>query len=469
MITLHWLEWLPVVLYLVVTLVVGLVKSRHPASEEQFILGGRQLTLPAFVMTLVTTWYGGILGVGEFTFLYGLASWVVFGIPYYIFALLFARFLAEKIQQSHLLTIPDQFFHHYGQPAGILATVIAFFITLPAPYILMIGFLVHLVTGWSLSVAIVAGTLVSAIYVLAGGFQAVVRTDKIQFIAMYGGFLIMLGVLVTQFGGISFLTNRLPATHFHPLGELSPWVVLSWFFIALWTFIDPGFYQRCYAARTPAIARKGIVLSVAFWFVFDWLTLSVGLYARAILPDATPVLAYPLLSHQVLPPLISGLFFTALFATIMSTTDSYTLLGAITLGHDLFGRLRRWQDVSRVTLLRVGLVLTTGISIALAIALPSVVQIWYVVGSLCIPPLLLPLLGVYYSRFRLPAHLVPWHLAGAFLLPFAWFIIGWAQSPSILSITYPLGIEPMFPGLAFSLLFFLGFRWSHHSTHHTRP
>ncbi len=457
MISLHWLEWFPVVLYLLITLLVGMARSQTRFSEEQFILGGRQLTLPAFIMTLVTTWYGGILGVGEFTFQYGLTSWVVFGLPYYVFALMFAFLVAEKIQQSRLLTIPDQFFHHFGNTAGKLATMVAFLMTLPAPYLLMIGFILHLVTGWSLTLSIIIGTVLSAIYVLVGGFQAVVRTDKLQFLLMYGGFLLMVALLVSRFGGITFLEKHLPPTHLQPMGNISPWVMFSWFLIALWTFIDPGFYQRCYAARTPATARKGIIISVAFWFVFDVLTTTVGLYARAVLPEAKPLLAYPLLSHQVLPPLLSGIFFTALFATIMSTADSYTLLGAITMGHDLLGRLPRWHRVPRVTLLRMGLLLTTGVSIMLAIALPSVVQIWYVVGSLCIPPLLLPLLTVYFPRFRLTPPLVVAHLIGAFAIPLIWFSIGWMQSPSIMVIEFPLGIQPMFPGLLFSVLFHSGY------------
>ncbi len=452
MIQLHWLEWLPVALYLLITLIIGFYNRDDSASEEHFILGGRQLTLPAFVMTLVTTWYGGILGVGEFTYLYGLANWVVFGLPYYLFAILFALFIADKIQQSRLFTIPDQFFTHYGKTAGFLATGVAFLITLPAPYILMIGFLVHLVTGWSLTLSVVVGTIFSTVYVLTGGFRAVVRTDKLQFILMYGGFLLMLVVLISRYGGFHFLAERLPPTHLNPTGNISPWVLLSWFLIALWTFIDPGFYQRCYAARSPRVARKGILISVAFWFLFDALTTTVGLYARALLPDVQPVLSYPWLSHTLLPPLASGIFFTALFATIMSTTDSYTLLGAITFGHDVLARIPRFAQTSRVRLLRVGLVFTAGLSILLALVIPSVVQLWYVIGSICIPPLLLPLLAVHYPTLPWSPRSTVVNLIGAFGLSAGWLVAGWAMASASSNFAYPWGIQPMFPGLLFSIL-----------------
>ncbi|MEJ2051569.1 MAG: hypothetical protein P8Y60_17340, partial [Calditrichota bacterium] len=85
MIKLHPLEIIPILLYLALLLFIGFRKRSNLSDEEDFILGGRRLTLPAFVATLVTTWYGGILGIGEFTYRYGFSNWVVFGLPYYIF------------------------------------------------------------------------------------------------------------------------------------------------------------------------------------------------------------------------------------------------------------------------------------------------------------------------------------------------------------------------------------------------
>jgi SSS family solute:Na+ symporter len=70
-------------------------------------VAGRTLTLPAFVATLVATWYGGILGVGEFAYTSGLATWTVFGLPYYVYAVVYALFLAHRVRGAARLTIPD--------------------------------------------------------------------------------------------------------------------------------------------------------------------------------------------------------------------------------------------------------------------------------------------------------------------------------------------------------------------------
>src|SRR3990172_10946301 len=82
---------------------VGLRSAlRHKGKTDEFLVAGRSLTLPVFVATLVSTWYGGILGAGEFSYTHGLSTWTVFGLPYYVFAVLFAFFLAPRIRRSNV-------------------------------------------------------------------------------------------------------------------------------------------------------------------------------------------------------------------------------------------------------------------------------------------------------------------------------------------------------------------------------
>ncbi len=453
-ITLHPLEIAPVAAYLIAILIIGFRSRGANNSAAEFILGGRQLTLPAFVATLVTTWYGGILGVGEFTYLYGISNWVVFGLPYYLFAILFAIFLAPRIQQSRALSIPEQFYRHYGERGGMMGAVLTFFITLPAPYILMVGFLLHLISGWSLWLCILLGAVFSCIYVLNGGFRAVVRTDKLQFVLMFLGFAVLLAVLGSQFGGAAYLRHNLPALHLSWSGGNSISYLVSWFFIALWTFIDPGFHQRCAAAKSPAIARRGILISVLFWLVFDLLTTSAGLYARALFAEGAiqPALSFPILGHTYLPPLLSGLFLTGLLATIMSTVDSFSLLSAITIGHDYLGRRRGSGDTAN--LVKLGLLVAVAISVLLAILVPSVINIWLMIGNVFIPPLLLPILAVYFPRLRPPAPYVVASMMISLLISIFFLLLGLITSPSLGEFQFWAGLPPMYPGLAASVLIF---------------
>ena len=64
---------------------------RRPARDQvDFLVAGRRLTLPVFVASLVSTWYGGLLGIGEYSWRHGVSNWLVFGVPYYLYAGVFA-------------------------------------------------------------------------------------------------------------------------------------------------------------------------------------------------------------------------------------------------------------------------------------------------------------------------------------------------------------------------------------------
>ncbi|PIE03586.1 MAG: hypothetical protein CSA81_01580 [Acidobacteria bacterium] len=459
---LHPLELFFPLCYLILLLWIGFQMKGEKQSESDYIVGGRRLTLPAFIATLVTTWYGGILGVGEFTFLYGISNWFVFGLPYYFFAIAYAIFLAPRIRTRPGLTIPDQVSAAHGSLAGKMSAVCAFFMTLPAPYMVMLGLLISWITGWNLTLSIALGTLFSMAYLISGGFKAVVRTDKLQFLLMFAGFAVLVFTVFFQYGGVALLSEKLPATHFQPSGGNSAAFILVWYFIAIWTFVDPGFHQRCSAAESPQTARKGIFYAIVFWFVFDLMTTVAGLYARALLPELEqPALSFPALGHEVLHPLAAGLFLTGLLATIMSTIDSFTLLSSISLGYDLLGK-----NGSSLSKIRLGIVVTAVVSMILAATLPSVIDLWYVIGTLFIPPMLLPLLTALVPRFGIGVKIVQTNFIVGFALPFIWLLAGISKA-GMTNPEYPLGWQPMFPGLAFSLLLFIfGLIKKHRQTAH---
>jgi SSS family solute:Na+ symporter len=417
--------------------------------EIDFLLANRSLTLPAFVATLVTTWYGGILGIGEFTYVNGISTWFIFGLPYYFFAALFAVFLAGRIRNRNLFTIPDILYTTYGKKTGLFGSIIVLIMTSPAPYILMVGYLIQWIFGFSFLFSLIIGALFSTIYIFFGGFRSVVKTDIMQFILMFLSFALLLVFLIINYGGWDFLQNNLKESYFVWHGNLSWQYILVWFFIASWTLIDPGFHQRCSAAFSPAIARKGIFISIAFWLVFDMLTVLSGLYAAALLKGITPAMAYPYLGNQVLPPLVKGLFLAGLLAVIMSTIDSFSFLSAITFGRDILWRYKR--DTNVIAYTRLGLIITALIAILMAWLIPSVIRLWYIIGSLTIPPMLLPMISAYFKRFILPEKETQWVMVISFfisILTFGWGIINTENG----QLRYLWGIEPFFPGLIFSII-----------------
>jgi solute:Na+ symporter, SSS family len=439
-------------LYIVAVVVIGTAASRRAKNEVEYLLAGRGLTTPVFVMTLVSTWYGGILGVGEFSYRYGISNWIVQGVPYYIFAVFFAFLLAARIRKTNLSTIPDQLEHAYDRRTAVAGGVLTFFLMTPAPYVLMIGVLLQLVTGWPLLACTLLGTAATVGYLLSGGFRADVATDIFEFFVMFLGFAVILPFAAVRFGGWDFISSHVPPLHLTWNGGNSMQFVAVWFLIALWTLVDPSFHQRCYAAQSGEVARRGILISVIFWLAFDAMTATAGLYARAVLPHLDePVMAYPLLAEAVLPPVAKGLFYIGMLATIMSTLNTLAFVSATTLGRDVVARLRGTIGLGEsMPLIRWGLLISSAFSILLCTLIPSVIGMWYTIGTVLVPGLIIPLVSSYFPRWKAGPGVTLATMVTGVVVSLAWLAAGWTRSLGQ-SDAYPLGLEPMIPGLAAGL------------------
>jgi SSS family solute:Na+ symporter len=267
--------------------------------------------------------------------------------------------------------------------------------------------------------------------------------------------MVMLAFLVAGHGGLGFLRAHLPASHFKWNGGNPTAAILVWYFIALSTLVDPGFWQRAYAARDPRVAKRGVLWSIAFWILFDFLTTATGMYARALLPALRePVFAFPALARVTLPPVALGLFYLAMIATVMSTIDSYGFIAATTIGRDLIWRLRGEAGEERLArYTRIGLWISAAFATALAVMRQSVISLWHDLGSVTTPSLLLPVGLGLLGRFRLDGR---WTLAAMvvpFLVSTAWVVVRQPAADGH-SNGYPWSIEPIYAGLAASLVIY---------------
>lgn len=438
-----------IVVFFTTLLSIGFYSSRKVKSNaEDYLLSNRNMGLFLFVLVNVSTWYGGIIGVGEFTYRYGLVSWFTQGLPYYFFAFLFAIFFAKKIREASLFTIPEKLEQVYGKNVGIISAIVVFVLVSPAPYLLMSANLLSLVFELDIIISLIIGIILSASYLIKGGFKSNIYTDAFQFFIMFAGFILILFVSISSYGGADFLTEKLPQSHLSFTGNSSITFLIVWFLIALWTFADPGFHQRSYSAKNGNVAKYGILISIVFWALFDFLTTSTGLYAKAIIPDLdNPIMAYPLLAEKILAPGLKGIFYAAMFATIISTLNSFMFLSATTIGRDLIYRMNQKGSEDKIKLYTViGIIITSLLSVLIAYSIPSVVEIWYTIGSLFIPGIILPVISSYYSKIMVSSKIVLYEIILSVLTGTIWLLI----RSSFTGVLYE--IEPMLIGLLVALL-----------------
>lgn len=367
-------------------------RQKNGSKLLDYMLMGRQLTLPLFVATLAASWYGGIFGVNEITFNYGIHNFVIQGVFWYIAYIIFALFLVDKVKHYQSITIPDLAYKMFGPKSAKTAAFFTFVNILPVSYVLSLGIFLNLICGLPVIWGMITGTVFVSLYAAWGGLRAVVFSDVVQFAVMCLAVFLVLVFSVSNFGGLEFLKSNLPASHFSLTGGNGWLNTLIWGAIALATLVNPAFYQRCFAAKDVKTAKYGILICTFIWFCFDICTTAGALYARALLPDALPSHAYFLYSVQLLPAGLKGFFIAGILAVILSTLDSFLFIASNTVAYDLLKN----KIKNKLLLNQICFFIIAALSIILALVLKgSFKKIWFTMGSYMSACLLIPMLAGY--------------------------------------------------------------------------
>ncbi|MFQ3307484.1 MAG: SSS family solute:Na+ symporter [Candidatus Midichloriaceae bacterium] len=343
-----------------------------------YLLFSRKLTLPLFVTTLVSTWYGDIFGVTQIAFKNGIYGIFVFGIPFYISSIVFMLFFVEKARKTLAVSIPDIFAKLYGVKAAKLSAIMIIIESLPVTYAIGIGVLLKNLTGWSLSYSVIIGVAIVVIYIGVRGFSGIIYSDAIQFVLMFSSAIAVLIVSVVKFGGFSFLAAKLEPSYFSFQGDHDISTVLIWFFLAfIATVMSPVFYQRCFAANSTKTAKNGILIAVIFWMIFDVCTVLGGMYAKAVYSSADPSEAYFLYCISVLPQGLKGLFLAGIIATILSSLDSFLFINSSTILFDLLGNKYSKKNKAKI----ISLLISSTLTVVLALKFSDSIETYLLIFS----------------------------------------------------------------------------------------
>jgi SSS family solute:Na+ symporter len=431
------LDWFVVAVFFAGIFGLGFSARLRNSSVLQFIAAGRNLTLPVFVATLVSTWYGGILGIGESASYYGFGTWLLLGIPYYVFALVYALFLADRIRAGAEISIPERLAARWGKTAGIVAAILVFLLAVPAAHVLMLGVLAQSITGWGLGFCVILSCGVGTLFLYRGGLLADVRVGMLAFAMMYLGFATILGWCLFHFPfaeSMSHISDRKLTTF---TGGQGPIVIVSFFILGAWTIVDPGFHQRVTSAESPKIGRRGVLISIACWFVFDMLSIGTAMYALALLKDRpqNSLQIYTAFGNEILPVGLKAIFFVGIIGTVLSAMVGYTLVAGASFGRDVVSRVWRFSEDRNVkNWIRVGFGVSCILAILLATQIESVVNLWYQWGGCVIGALLFPVLIAYRSKSAFSPATMTVSMLGAFAISFLWLVYGYRTNNAYLNV-----------------------------------
>jgi SSS family transporter len=365
--------------YIVLTLGLGLWLARRQASTTDYFLGARDLPAWSILLSIVATETSALTvvsvpGVGA----RGDLSFLQLTFGYLLGRIAVAAWLLPGYFAGQQETAYQRLENRFGP--GTRRTVSGTFLItrfLGDGVRIFAGAIpLTLVTGWSLSTAILVMGLVTLAYTWLGGLKAVVWADVIQLVVYIGGGIVALGLACAAAGGAGVALER--AAEAGKLRILNPAVNLTDTYTLLGGLVggamlsaashgtDHLIVQRLLATRSLREARIALVGSgvvVVFQFLL-FLLVGSAIWAAGLAPEGTlPDAIFPTFIVERMPAGARGLLIAGILAAAMSTISSSINALASSVTYDFYAGTRDRPDPRK--LLRIGKVVTLVWGIAL--------------------------------------------------------------------------------------------------------
>ena len=388
--------------YFAVLLFIGFKCRRGTNSVDGFVLGGRSVGAWLTAFAYGTSYFSAVVFVGyagQFGWRYGIAAtWA--GIGNALIGSLLAwtilgrrtRLLSQHLNAS---TMPEFFGRRFDSRAlKIVASVIIFVFLVPYTASLYNGLsrLFGMAFSIDYSVCIVLMSVLTAIYVIAGGYLATAINDFIQGIIMLFGLCAVIVAVILSKGGLTAALDGL-ARVTDPAVTTTPGIFNSFFgpdplgllFVVILTSLGtwglPQMVQKFYAIKNEEAVRKGTVISTLFAFVIAGGCYFLGGFGRlfgdqvglvagpngAMVPQGGFDAIIPTMLSNLGPGLIALTVILVLSAS-MSTLSSLVITSSSTLTTDFIKEsfAKGMQPKREVFTIRVFIVVFIAISAVLA-------------------------------------------------------------------------------------------------------
>ena len=386
------LKILMLVLFFGVMIGVGIYCRRHSTDVNGFVLGGRSVGPWLTAFAYGTSYFSAVIFIGyagQFGWKYGIsATWIGIGNA------LIGSFLAwavlgrrTRIMTQHLgsATMPEFFGQRFGsKPLKILSSVIVFIFLIPYTASLYNGLsrLFEMAFDIPYIWCIVAMSILTGIYVIAGGYMATAINDFIQGIIMLIGIVaVIAAVLKGQGGFISALNGLANVTDesvtstpgaFNSFFGPDPLNLLGVVILtSLGTWGLPQMVQKFYAIKNEKDIKKGTVISTVFAFVVAGGCYFLGGFGRLFHVDVATVGFDAIIPEMLssLPDLLIAIVVILVLSASMSTLSSLVIASSSTLTIDLLKGtvIKKMDEKKQVLMIRVFVVVFIAISALIAI------------------------------------------------------------------------------------------------------
>ena len=380
--------------YFGILLWIGFKCRRRAGSVDGFVLGGRSVGAWLTAFAYGTSYFSAVVFVGyagQFGWRYGIsATWA--GIGNALIGSLLAwvvlgrrtRLLTQHLDSS---TMPEFFGRRFDSKAlKLVASAIIFVFLVPYTASLYNGLsrLFGMAFSMDYSLCIVLMSVLTAIYVIAGGYLATAVNDFIQGLIMLVGLVAVIAAVLASKGGFAAALDGLARVN-DPAVATTPGIFTSFFgpdplnllFVVILTSLGtwglPQMVQKFYAIKNEDAIRKGTVISTLFAFVVAGGCYFLGGFGRLfgdkvnVAKDGFDAIIPAMLSN--LGPGLIALTVILVLSASMSTLSSLVITSSSTLTSDFIkGTIApRMPQKKEVFTIRAFVVVFIAISAVLAI------------------------------------------------------------------------------------------------------
>lgn len=400
------------IIYLLITVAVGIFASRFVNNSRDFVLAGRRLPLFLAASAMFATWFGSetILGASsEFT-QHGLLGVIEDPFGASLCLLLIGIFFARPLYRMDILTFGDFYRIKYDQRVELVASlflIISYFGWIAAQLIAM-GIIINVIFGLSIPAGVLLSAATMLLYTYFGGMWSVSITDFMQTVIIIGGLVYLSIDILMDSGGFAPLVETVPDHFFNmlPEAEFTPilYYLTAWITIGLGSIPQQDVFQRVMSAKSERVAVHSAYLGAVMYLTVAMMPLLIALSARiahpelANLPDIQLTLPMMVLQHDNM--LIKVLFFGALLSAILSTSSGATLAPATILAENLIRPYwKNMNDKQFLLILRLSVVVITLLSVSLALARTNIYELVGESSILSLVSLFVPMVaGLYWKR-----------------------------------------------------------------------
>lgn len=365
-----------VIIYLAISIGIGLIAAMRVKSAKDYAVAGRHLPLPVVMATVFATWFGAeaVFGVSATFVTEGLNGVAADPFGSSMCLIIAGFFFSSKLYKLNIITLGDFYRMRYNRTVEVLTTIaiVISYLGWVAAQIKALGLIFNMISNGAVSeeAGMILGTAIVLTYTTLGGMLSVAVLDFVQMVVVIGGLLYIGSIVSGMTGGVAPVIEHASAAgklDFFPKGsDIWVWITFlgGWMTMMLGSIPQQDVFQRITSAKSAKVALWGSILGASVYFCFTFVPMFIAyaatlidpaFFGKLVVEDSQKVLPTLVLQHT--PVLAQAIFFGAVLSAIMSCSSATLLAPSVSFAENIVrGYIPHLGDKGFLRVMRICLV-----------------------------------------------------------------------------------------------------------------